>query len=99
MSDLEDRRAGPTPGLRLMEVKFSAASFTVGVVGTEPVDRKRLRPLTPVATEGVVAVINTVKPFTLIYTVYYTGYFCANDPCTLFISLNCPVELIFTLIT
>ena len=72
MSDLEDRRAGPTPGLRLMEVKFSAASFAVGVVGTDPVDRKRLRPLTPVAAEGVVAVINTIKRFTFFYTVYHT---------------------------
>lgn len=72
MSDLEDRRAGPTPGLRLMEVKFSAASFAVGVVGTDPVDRNRLRPLTPVAAEGVVAVINTIKRLTFIYTVNHT---------------------------
>jgi hypothetical protein len=28
----------------------------VGVVGSEPIDRNRLKPLTPVATDGVVAV-------------------------------------------
>lgn len=57
VSDLEVRRAGPTPGLRLMEVKFSAASFVVGVVGTDPMERNLFKPLTPVAAEGVVAVI------------------------------------------
>lgn len=57
VSDLDVRRAGPTPGLRLMEVKFSAASLEVGVVGTDPMERNLFKPLTPVAAVGVVAVI------------------------------------------
>lgn len=58
VSDLDDRLAPTTPGLRLMEVKFSAASLVVGVVGSGPIDRNRLKPLTPVATDGVVAIVN-----------------------------------------
>ena len=55
-SALDALRPDESPELViLMEVNGSAWLVVVGVVGMEPVDVKRLKPLTPVAAVGVVA--------------------------------------------